>query len=97
LKSAYKFLVDPPIFVHVSRGCVCLPVLSFADIAGEVPSTPRPEDLPAASGGSVLFREIHKNAWLKRLPSTDKKTALSSSKVCHNMDIITNNTIINIH
>lgn len=49
---------------------------------GEVPSTPRPEDLPAASGGIVLFREIHKNAWLKRLPSTDKKTALSSSKKC---------------
>lgn len=81
MKSAYKSLVDPPTFVHVSRGCVCFPVLSFADIAGEVPSTPRPEDLPAASGGSVLFREIHKNAWLKRLPSTDKKTALSSSKV----------------
>jgi hypothetical protein len=56
-------------------------MLSFADNAGEVPSTPRPEDLPAASGSSVLFREIHKNAWLKRLPSTDKKTALSSSKV----------------
>jgi hypothetical protein len=56
-------------------------MLSFADITGEVPSTPRPEDLPAASGGTVLFREIHKNAWLKRLPSADKKTASSSSKV----------------
>ena len=68
-------------FVHVTRGFVCHPLLSFGDIAGEVPSTPRPEDSPAASGGGVLFREIHKNAWLKRLPFTDKKTALSLSKV----------------
>jgi hypothetical protein len=74
-------LVDPPMLVHVTRGFVSHPMLSFADIAGEVPSTPRPEDSPIASGGSVLFREIHKNAWLKRLPSTDKKTALSLSKV----------------
>ncbi|XP_069672812.1 uncharacterized protein [Periplaneta americana] len=41
---------------------------------GEVNAIPRPEDAPLVSTGSVLFREIHKNAWLKRLPSTDKKT-----------------------
>jgi hypothetical protein len=71
--------------------------LCFADIVGGVPSTPRPEDSPATSSGSVLFREIHKNAWLKKLPSTDKKNALALSKVWYKMNIITTNNSININ
>ncbi|PNF28907.1 hypothetical protein B7P43_G01805, partial [Cryptotermes secundus] len=40
----------------------------------EANSNPRPEGTSAAPCSSVLFREIHKNAWLKRLPSMDKKS-----------------------
>jgi hypothetical protein len=58
--------------------CLC-----FTHIVGEVNSYPRPEDTSAAPTSSVLFREIHKNAWLKRLPSTDKKTTGAFPKVWH--------------
>jgi hypothetical protein len=54
--------------------------LSF-HIAGEVNSISRAEDTPSAQTGSVLFREIHKNAWLKRLPSTDRKITGAFPKV----------------
>jgi hypothetical protein len=54
---------------------------SFINVAGEVNSNPRPEDTSAAPVSSVLFREIHKNAWLKRLPSLDKKTSGAFPKV----------------
>ncbi|XP_021913804.1 uncharacterized protein LOC110826963 isoform X3 [Zootermopsis nevadensis] len=47
---------------------------------GEVNSTSRAEDTSTPQIGSVLFREIHKNAWLKRLPSTDRKATGSFPK-----------------
>jgi hypothetical protein len=50
-------------------------------IAGEVNSSPRTENTSAPPATSVLFREIHKNAWLKRLPSMDKKSTGAFPKV----------------
>lgn len=58
--------------------CLCI---TCTHIAGEAISNPRPEGTSATPGSSVLFREIHKNAWLKRLPSMDKKSTGAYPKV----------------
>ncbi|XP_067012249.2 mucin-5AC [Anabrus simplex] len=44
---------------------------------GDPSATPRPEDVQPTS---VLFREIHKNAWLKKLPSSEKRTVAFPKK-----------------
>ena len=49
---------------------------------GEATSASRIEDTSVGpTGSTVLFREIHKNAWLKRLPAPDKKFTGAVPKV----------------
>ena len=55
---------------------------SHRTVQGEVNSISRTEETSASpSGNTVLFREIHKNAWLKRLPLPDKKFTGAVPKV----------------
>jgi hypothetical protein len=68
-------------FVQLFCGTYFAPNCLSLHIVGEVNSTPRQEDTSTSQTGSVLFREIHKNAWLKRLPSVDKKTTGAFPKV----------------
>lgn len=78
--SFTKAVVLADVMYDVQWNLLCL-CFTFTHIAGEANSNLRPEDTSAAPTSSVLFREIHKNAWLKRLPSMDKKTTGAFPKV----------------
>ncbi len=43
-------------------------------ILGDTPSTSQGHEELVSPSNTVLFREIHKNAWLRKLPSIDKRS-----------------------
>ncbi|XP_046386462.1 uncharacterized protein LOC124156151 [Ischnura elegans] len=47
---------------------------------GETSRSPRTVERRGPPHNSIIFREIHKNAWLKRLPPTDRKPSVGVKK-----------------
>ncbi|XP_026275656.1 serine/arginine repetitive matrix protein 2 [Frankliniella occidentalis] len=47
---------------------------------GDTPSTSQGHEELVSPSNTVLFREIHKNAWLRKLPSIDKRSGAAPKK-----------------